>query len=144
MKKFNFSLQFYLNLKKDEQEQAKLNLAMANAKSSELMQKVEECKESLANLSVEQNLSDLKTLELYRVRLTREMIANQKAWLHNENVKAQRQKEYNEKANEVKVYEKLKEKKYNIYKKELAKAEQNLYDEINARKNLLGGEQYGI
>lgn len=143
MKQFKFSLQVVLNLKKDKEERAKIHLGQLTLNSDKIKADIEKHKAIMASMGIASCIADAQALELYKMRLSREIVKLQSQWLENETKRQQAAMEYAQAVSEVKAYEKLREKKYHEYKKLVAKEENRQLDELNQIRRERGRVQYG-
>lgn len=143
MKQFKFSLQVVLNLKKDKEERAKIHLGQITSHSDRLKAEIEKNKEIMSSMGLASCIADAQALELYKMRLSREIVKLQSQWLENESKRQVAIAEYAQAASEVKAYEKLREKKYQEYKKLVAKEESRQLDELNQIRRERGRVHYG-
>ncbi|HOK40824.1 MAG TPA: flagellar export protein FliJ [bacterium] len=140
--KFQFRLQKVLDLRKHEEENIKNQLAI-------LAKELQIEKRNLYNLQLEQNkiLSEInlltgKTIDInellwkrnYILKLDNEIMLQKKIIIQLENEHKNMIAKYIEITKKVKVLEKLKEKLYKKFIKELEREEQNFLDEIGTNQ----------
>jgi flagellar FliJ protein len=135
MKKFNFSLQKVLNLRKFREEECKIALGQAIGTLTSIENEILKLAQIRHKAAVDSfnDISRIQEWEYYQVRLE---IQTQK--LTEDAAKAQliveqKRNEYLESSKELKAMEKLKDKKRDEYKKRAFKEETASLDDISIR-----------
>jgi len=138
MKKFSFKLEKLLELRLFEEDKAKAALAEAIAVSERLKAELRQIAENRAATNASRaGISDpvtMQSIELYIIRLdTRKEQALQEL-AQAELVVEEKRKLFAEAMRQRKIIDKLKEKKYDQWKKERQKEEESIVDEIVTAK----------
>lgn len=145
MKKYQFKLDKVLEVRQIEEEQAQNLLMQAREKAREIeedINRLEEVQSDLYEHLREEEGWSLEENMIYRnyINQNRNKIKKSKQWLFSqkEEVKLYRET-FMEKRKNREVLEKLKDKDYHRYNKEMLLKEQKVLDEMGLRMQRLGG-----
>lgn len=147
MKKFDFRLEKVMEFKQHKQKENERKLAAVKQainqqqnKLSEMNSQRDKCQQAMAEKNGPYlDVPEIQTYYLYLVRLTREIIQRmEQIWRLEEDAETKREILLKS-AQEKKVLERLREKHYLSYRRELDKSEQKQLDEIAslARNNTI-------
>ena len=136
MKKFQFSLERVLQLKKFNEEEGRMALGIAISILNEIENNIKEnaLKHYQASNEKLNDPSQMIIWNNYLVRLEHEKEELLEKATHAEIVVEEKREIYTESLKELRAMEKLKEKKEKLYKKEMDVKESALVDELYAAK----------
>ncbi|OJF77534.1 MAG: flagellar export protein FliJ [Treponema sp. CETP13] len=138
MKTFNFSLEKVLEVRAFNQRQSEIKLGEATAESTRLKMRLQDLAQKRLSTSLKQSSSNkienMIAIEHYILWLDKEKEKTLKDLASAELLVEKRRKELNEAMKQRKVLEKLKEKQFFAYRKEMYKKEEQEIDDIAKNK----------
>jgi len=136
MKKFKFSLEKVLQLRKFREEECKLALGQAISILNKIENEIK--KTALKRINAASNrfsdINDISSWEVYIQRLDQEAKKLTEQAAQAELVVEEKRATYLEAQKELKVMDKLKEKRQKEYRKEMLTAEMNEVDDITSAR----------
>ena len=139
MKKFSFSLQKVLQLRKFREEECKIALGQATSVLNEIENKIKETalKRHAAASARFADTGQIAVWDLYINRLEMEAQNLTEQAAQAELVVEEKRAQYLEASKDLKAIEKLKEKRENEYRKEVSYYEMSEVDELTSARQLL-------
>lgn len=131
MKRFNFSLNVILKLKENKEETCRIALGKIISTIEKLNKLKDETRRILCGLQISQYPTDYEYVELYRQRLQMDWLDYDSQLNEEEEKRKMAQIEYIAALNQLLGYEKIKEKRFQQYRKEVNKEELKYIDELN-------------
>lgn len=138
MKAFNFSLEKVLEIRDFNQRQSEIKLGEAMAESTRLQMRLQDIAQKRVSSSFNQSgskeIESMVAIEHYVLWLDQEKEKTLNDLASAELVVEKRREELNEAMKQRKVLEKLKEKQFSAYRKEMFKKEEQEIDDIAKNK----------
>lgn len=151
MKKFNFSLQKILEVKKQLIENTKIELSTLNSRHQAVINKIEELQNKQNELDLEFKEACSKVITVPEITYYRVCWENMHSKIKSKEIERddlrlkieKKKRELIEKNTEISSLEKLREKELEKYNKAMVKSEELMMDEFVANKSLSNAMAFG-